>query len=163
MALSALPSLPIRQSALFSESAPGSMALEPSGPNHLSATEEGHRDMLWPLEQWIFTVSRPGKEIHPLAHSGYFSVPPLCQSETCYSANRFFLLLSFFGGVGELTTTRSHQEVSKVLFVFLPLVFISLVFQFPCQFKYFSPTATPTSLTSNCFPPYMLWTGNVWW
>lgn len=64
------------------------------------------------------------------------------------------LLTSFFvvfcgGWIFPRYTTLSHQAVSKVLFVFLPLVFISLVFHFACQFKSFSPSATPTSLTSN--------------
>lgn len=115
MALSALPSIPIRQSALFSESAPGAMTLEPMGANHLSATGEGHLDMLWPLEQWIFTVSRPGKEIHPLTHPGNFSVPPCVKVRHVI----LFFFVVVFWGVGRCSLyTVTRGGFKGIVFVF---------------------------------------------
>lgn len=56
LALSTLPTVLICQSAPFSLSSLSSMAPEPVGQNHLSATEEGQLDMLPPLQRWISTV-----------------------------------------------------------------------------------------------------------
>lgn len=101
---SCLSSLLIRQSAPVSVSSLSSMAPEPVGQNHLSATEEGQRDMLQLLERCISTTPSVRTKTSSLRALHAFTLLQ-CHGETCCSIFPRYLTLSLwpvpqcYGGV----------------------------------------------------------------